>query len=211
MTARRDNLSASRRVLVPLFCCLLAIAGCKKSEIAKTNRKAPLIDACALITGQEIEAIQGSPITEAKSSGRPEGVFRVSQCYYSAAESSKSVSLILTQPDPDYRGKRTPKEFWNETFAPYLGGEDGERSSEHPSLEKGPDRRSNEEEGEEAARPQEIDGIGEAAFFAGNRFGGSLYVLKKEFILRLSLGGTDDWEIKIQKSKDLALKALERL
>ena len=45
---------------------------------------APKFDACALITKEEIEAIEGSPITDVKSSENSDGEFRVSQCFYTA-------------------------------------------------------------------------------------------------------------------------------
>src|SRR5260370_9404212 len=48
-----------------------------------------------LITNQESEAIQGSPIKDIKSSTRADEGFRVAQCFYTAAEFSKSVSVSL--------------------------------------------------------------------------------------------------------------------
>jgi hypothetical protein len=50
-----------------------------------------------LIEKAEIEAIQGSPIKETKSSARPEGDLRVSQCFYTEADFSRSVTLALFQ------------------------------------------------------------------------------------------------------------------
>jgi len=45
----------------------------------------------------------------------------------------------------------------------------------------------------------------------GNRFGGVLYVLKGSAFVSIGLGGTDEEETKLKKSKTLAQKALQRL
>ena len=78
--------------------------------------------------------------------------------------------------------------------------------------EKRDEKRSEgKEEKEESVRPKKIDGIGEQAFWISNRFGGVLYVLKGEVFISVGLGGTDDEETKLKKSKALAQKALQRL
>ena len=61
------------------------------------------------------------------------------------------------------------------------------------------------------APPKKIGGIGEEAFWSGGRFGGALYVLKGDLFIRISVGGPDNEETKIEKSKTLAQKALDRL
>ena len=156
-------------------------------------------DVCRLITSQEIEAIQGSPIKETKSSARSGTGFRVSQCFYTAAEFSKSVSLAVTQKDPDHQAKRSPKDFWEETFGRF------------DKDEKERDRASSEREEKESIPPKKIESIGEEAFWTSNRFGGILYVLKGDAFISISLGGTDNEDTKIKKSKALAQKALQRL
>ncbi len=195
-----------RNILVPLFCFLLVISpGCKRRETPKPvprisgDSNHAQIDVCGLITSQEIEAIQGSPIKETKSSERSGTGFRVSQCFYTAAEFSKSVSLAMTQKDPDHQAERSPKDFWEETFGRF------------DKDEKERDRARSESEEKESIPPKKIDGIGEEAFWASNRFGGVLYVLKGDAFISISLGGPDDEETKIQKSKTLAQKALQRL
>jgi hypothetical protein len=44
-----------------------------------------------------------------------------------------------------------------------------------------------------------------------NRFGGVLYVLKGDAFISIGLGGTDDENTKLKKSKVLAEKALAQL
>ena len=180
---------------------VLALAGCKKRETpppvprSKQESNQPQIDVCGLITDQEIEAIQGSLIKETKSSLRSDGTFRVAQCFYTAAEFSKSVSLAVMQSDPGHPTATSPKDFWKERFGRYSGEE-----KERDKAEK-----------EESVPPKKIEGIGEEAFWASNRFGGVLYVLKGDAFVSISLGGSDSEEIKLDKSKTLAQKALRRL
>jgi len=197
-------------VLVPLFCSfIVASAGCKKREtpppVPRSSQESnrAQIDVCGLITNQEIEAIQGSPIKETKSSARSDAAFLVSQCFYTATEFSKSVSLAVMQRDPGRPTTTSPKDFWKERFGRY-SGEEKERDKDKEQTER-------KEEKEESLPPKKIDGIGEEAFWASNRFGGMLYVLKGDAFISISVGGTDDEETKIKKSKALAQKVLQRL
>ena len=204
-------------VIVFLSCSLIAVcAGCKKHEatqwVSSANKESNQaeLDVCGLITKQEIEAIQRSPIKETKSSVRSDAGFRVSQCFYTAEDFSKSVSLAVTQRDPTSSGKRSVKDFWNETFGRFTGEE------KESNGDKGERERFREEarrEGEEKAfvPPKKIGGIGDDAFWSPNPVGGAIYVLKKDVFIRISVGGRDNEEGKLDKSKALARKAIDRL
>jgi hypothetical protein len=198
-----------------LLCCLFLIpVGCKKRETTRlvTSSSEPgegKLDVCSLITKEEIEAIQGSPITETKSSGHSDGGFRNSQCFYTATDFSRSVSLAVTQSDPDSPAKRSVKEFWKETFGRYTG-EQKEREGDKEKKESLRGERRKEGE-EEANPPKKINGIGDDAYWTASRVGGALYALKNDAYIRVSLGGTDTEEARIEKTKKLAAKALGRL
>jgi len=204
-------------VLVLLSCSLIAVsAGCKKDEAtqrassAKQESNRAEFDVCALITKQEIEAIQRSPIKETKSSVRSDAGFRVSQCFYTAEDFSKSVSLAVTQRDPNSSGERSVKDFWNETFGRFT---DEEKESNAGKEERERLREQPRREGEEKALipPKKIDGIGDDAFWSPNPVGGAIYVLKKDVFIRISIGGHDNEEGKLDKSKALARMAIDRL
>ncbi len=206
----RGGIASRRHVLIPLFCALIVVsAGCKKREtpppVPRSSQESnqTQTDVCRLISNQEIEAIQGSPIKETKSSARSDAAFRVSQCFYTATEFSKSVSLAVMQRDQGRSSTSSPKDFWKERFDHY-SGEEKERDKVKEETER-------KEEKEESVPPKKIDGIGDEAFWASNRFGGVLYVLKGDAFISISLGGTDDEETKLKKSKALAQKALQRL
>ena len=207
------------KIFVSLF-CLVALAGWGKAASADARAKkspsstptpsaspavaAPKFDACALITKEEIEAIEGSPITDVKSSENSDGEFRVSQCFYTAKEYARSVSLAVTQSNPNKPGNRTPKDFWKETFGRFSGGEAESEKDKKASPEP-------EREKEKSAPPKKIDGLGDEAYWLGNRMGGTLYVLKKDAFIRVAVGNADSPETMLKKAKALAEKAIPRL
>ena len=179
-----------------LFVCLITsvlaiVGGCKARRGAAITH-----DACNLLTKEEVGSVQGSPVNETKSSEHSDGVFLVSQCFYTAAEFSKSVTLALVQSDPKQGSKRSPKDFWKEKFDPY---ENEERKAQSG------------DEKEQGSAPKKIEGLGDDAYWVGNRFWGILYVLKGDAFISIGLGGTDDEETKLKKSKVLAQKALQQL
>ncbi|PYI40805.1 MAG: hypothetical protein DMF12_11940 [Verrucomicrobia bacterium] len=101
----------------------------------------------------------------------------------------------------DQQNKRSPKDFWKEKFGPYAGNEkerDGKVETKNVEKEQGP-------------APKKIGGLGDDAYWVTNRFGGMLYVLKGDAFISVGLGGTDDEETKLKKSKVLAQTALQRL
>ena len=153
-------------------------------------------DACSLVSKEEVESVQAAPVNETKTSKHSDGVFLVSQYFYTAAEFSKSVTLALVRSDPKQGSKRSPKDFWKEKFDPY--------ENEQPQIHSGGEK-------EKGPAPKKITGLGDEAYWVSNRFGGTLYVLKGDAFISIGLGGTDDEETKLKKSKVLAQKALQRL
>jgi hypothetical protein len=212
----------NKNVLVASFCFLLvAFVGCKKRETTQpTPRTAESsgaqFDTCALLTNQEIQAVMGSPIKETKSSANSGQGYRMSQCFYTAEEFSKSVSLAVTQADASSSPKRSAKDYWSATFGRFEGEEkekEKEKESEADKEKKESLREQARERGEEEERipPTKIDGIGEGAYWMGNRVGGALYVLKNDTFIRISVGGADTEDARIDKCKALAQKAVGRL
>ena len=185
----------SSKTVVTIVCPFLCLIGCNKKLVAP----GPPINACTLLESDEVEGVQGSSVTESKSSVNANRGLRVAQCYYAAKESSKSVVLTVTQRNAEHSGTPAVTSVWDEMFG-NEAGEKKEREHEH-------------EEGEEVAAPTRISDVGDEAYWTGARFGGALYVLKKDkdVFMRISVGGADTKEIKIEKSKALARKAYDRL
>jgi hypothetical protein len=204
-----------------LACVLGAMSGCDKGKEANAKKgagpgdspapSADKFDACSLLTNQEIEAVEGSPVNNTKPSANANGGLRFAQCFYTTAEFSRSVSLAVTLSDSSKGSGRSVRQFWEDTFGKY----EKEKKPADPDAdkEKRESLREQKREGEEneGTPPKKISGVGDDAYWAGNRVGGALYVLKKEVLIRISVGGPDPEQGKIDKCKALAEKALKRL
>lgn len=173
------------------------LASCGKPSATSRPQPTKTVDPCTLLTREEVEAVQKSKVTDTKSSERLDGAFRVAQCFYTTAEFNKSINVALMQNHPTNTKGRTAREFWRETFEE--GGEKREKEG-----------REEEEEGERTP-PKKVDGLGDDARWAANRFGGILYVLKGDAFISISIGGTDSEEVKIDKCKALAEKVVPRM
>jgi hypothetical protein len=145
-------------------------------------------DACALLTRAEIRRVQGAEPAEAKASERQAAGLAVRQCFYALPDFSRSVSLEVTR-GPNVR------ELWKKRF------EREERAA-------GKDREPEEEDEE---RPERVRGLGDEAFWTGNPRLGGLYVLRKDAMLRLSVGGNDAKAKKLRRLTALARLALRRM
>jgi hypothetical protein len=161
---------------------------------AETATAKPSVDACALISGQEIESVQGESVKETKLSGQSTGGFTISQCFFTLPTFTNSISLMVAQKG-EGTDARDPKDFWRSTF--------------HDKKEKAGERKKGEEK-EESAPPQRVSGIGDEAFWLGNQVSGALYVLKGNSYVRISIGGPSN-EASKRRSKTLAQKAIARL
>jgi hypothetical protein len=150
-----------------------------------TDRKAAF-DACALIKASEVGVVQNDKITATKSSSRLNGTFAVSQCFYTAANFVNSVSLEVNQRMPDDSRRDSVLQFWTQQFRQ---ARDNRKS----------------------VKPKLIPGIGDEAYWVGSSKMGVLYILKRDRYFRVSVGGSDAEEVKLQKSKKLAGYALKRL
>ncbi len=204
-----------------IFCLcslLLSLTDCEKASVSsKTSPPAPSpsvsrqklsgapgfetgparFDVCGLLRKEEIQAIAGSAITQSNGSGRSNGGLRISQCVYIPSQPSQSVSLVVTQTESSANQKRTAKEFWLERFGRYQEHKEGKRE----------EAEEKEEEEREGRPPRKIEGLGEEAFWTA----GSLYVLEKDAFIRVSVGGPESEETKLNQSKALAAIALKRL
>jgi hypothetical protein len=201
------------RVVFACVFLLVLLTSCKPSAPAplsnssqpspRSARPTEKIEACALITKEEVGAVQGTIISNTASSESASADYLMTQCYYASIGPNLSVSLAINQADPKNPSSTSVREYWRQTFGRFY-----KEGSEKETREKG---RVGEGQREETGPPKRIDGIGEEAFWSGNRFGGALYVLKGDVFIRVSVGGPDTEETKIEKSKTLAQKALGRL
>lgn len=177
---------------------------------------------CALLSAEELKEVQGEAPTGAQGSEHAAGALSMSQCFYRLPTFDKSVSLEVV------RGEAAAlKEYWRKQFHPEaVEARERERElkekreREHEEelkreREAGKVREGGvkEEEGgdEEDSRPQRVPGLGEEAYFTGNRESATLQVLKGGAVLRLSVGGEEERPAKLKRAAALAAKALKRL
>ena len=228
-----------RHMRLLLCCLLLAVAGCSRSteptavtipqpatpqttaaaaspanpdlaaaSVAPEASKSKL-DACALLTSKDLQSVQGEAPKETTPSTRSDGGFIISQCFYTLPTSTNSVSLLVAQRGESV-GARDPKEFWKETF--HREDESEKERAKEKAKDKDKDRtpaRGKEEE--ETAPPEKIAGVGDDAYWTGNRVGGALYALQGNTYIRISVGGPGDQAAKIKKAKALTQIILKRL
>ena len=181
-----------------LASAILVLACAASAPIAAA---AGSFDACSLLTSAEIRAVQGRPVESTKASQPERGRFAVSQCFYTLAPFSKSISLEVTRPRPGE--KERPRDYWKQLFA-RAGRKETDRDRETKSPEK--------EEGEKrSSPPRRVRAVGDDAYWVGPPIVGSLYVLAGDSYLRISVGGPDMEEVKIAKLSRLARKAVRRL
>jgi hypothetical protein len=187
-----QNPSWYLRVLLTVgtMCAIAALAATPDSP-----HKA--VDACALVSPSAIEKIADEPVKNMKGSVGKGGSVIVAQCLYSLPTFSNSVSLTLTLADPAALNRPGPRELWEERF--------------HEEAE--PDKaaaHTREEQEEEAARPVPVLELGDEAYWVRS-FVGTLYVLKGNAFLRISMGGKQDDSERLTKARMLAADALNRL
>jgi hypothetical protein len=193
------------------FCLSLSLAACSKKTTPsltetppqKSTSPAPAstpanavtsknhLDACSLLTGPEIEGIQGAAPVDTKPSVNSHGGLTVSQCYFLLPVAANSIVVTVTQKS-DGPGGSNPKEAWEKIF-----------HEEHENAER--------EEEKESLKPQKIPDLGDEAYWTPQRFGGVLYALKGNSYISISVGGAGDQASKLQKSKSLAELILKRL
>jgi hypothetical protein len=118
-----------------------------------------------LITKEEVGAVQGTIISNTASSESASGDYLMTQCYYASIGPNLSVSLAINQTDPKNPSGASVREYWRQTFGRFY-----KEGSEEEITKKG---RVGEGKREQPGPPKRIDGIGEEAFWSGNRFGGA--------------------------------------
>lgn len=166
-------------------------------------------NACTLLTNEEVGEVQGSPVKDTKSSERSSQGVTVAQCFYTTTEFSRSINLSVTRRDASASGSRGPRDLWHDSFGRFSSGEheaEEDHDAPKPSGREGGER----EREKESKPPLKVEGLGEEAFWTSG-IGGTLYVLKGEAFIRISIGGPDKDEAKLNQAKALAAKAIDRL
>jgi hypothetical protein len=204
----RTTLSSA--LFISFLLTTLGCAALRNAESRTGNQNAAR--ACSLITSAEMEAVLGEPYRETRGNDRGGGGVSVSHCVYVLPTYSKSVSLDVTRNDLSSGSKDGIQKFWETRFRRATADEDEHEKEREEAEERGEHGTPGQErEEEEAAKPRAVSGVGDEAFWVGNGRKGSLYVLSKDAVVIISLGGGEDESVKIKKSAVLAQQALKRL
>lgn len=169
-----------------------SVAGEAKPEAHADNKATviPALDACGLIEKSEIESMQGAKLQRITPGKRDAAPLAISQCYYTvfSTDGTKdlSVHLEVTRNDQSSANQDAVGNLWREKFQ----GAKGTKKME---------------------KPKPVPHVGDGAYWAGNNKSGALYVFKNDQLVRISIGGADDEATKVQKTKTLAEKVLQRL
>ena len=95
-----------------------------------------------------------------------------SQCVFGTS-TARSVSLTVTRANPAGGSTLSPRAYWRQQF------------------------HRDEHEKERDTEARLIAGVGEEAYWTGNRFAGALYALRGDMFLRISVGGIRDEQARV--------------
>jgi hypothetical protein len=178
--------------------------------IAATRPAAPdaaRLDACALLTRDEVAAVQGEPVRETRSHRQTSGgVLRLS-CFYTLPTFSRSVSFELAVDAGQPSGGDAARQLWSQRFVDRRSAPAREAEGR---MEADADERRGKEEGE-GGSPLAVEDVGEQAYWVGSPLSGALYVLQGDAVVRISIGGSEPVRQRIDRARWLAEKAVARL
>jgi hypothetical protein len=177
-------------VVVGLVCAAVMVFGAAASGAATSVRAAgagPPVDGCGLLSDEDIRKVHGQPVHQRVPSAPPARRFSVSQCVYRTADQTHSISVAVTAPLAA-APPGTVRAYWKERFVP---------SSAGVSRKEEP--------------PRAVSGIGDEAYWVGDRIAGAMYILKGDVIVRLSVGGIREEAPRLERTKALAHRIVERL
>jgi hypothetical protein len=222
----RTRLLRSRPVNIKMrfiiFCCFFLIGNACQQQRAEPQGNSPKLsssvsptptvtsDPCELLKNDEIQSVQGPALKTKHPSSVTQQGYRTLQCLYQTEDINRSVSVSVTEADPDDPQRYSVKALWKKMFAKKSKTEK-EREERDSERQRSPLADKEEEEEESAAPPKRVNGLGDDAYWVAAKYGGVLYVLKNERFIRISVGGRDDLTTKLRSSTTLARMALSRL
>jgi hypothetical protein len=157
-------------------------------RIASPTMKTPqqehtsAFNACSLLTPAQVQSIQSEPVTTKVSSQPSE--FQVYHCFYAAPHVKNSVSVQVIRGSATHTSIR---DFWNGKF--HAAPQERQPAGAHDAS---PGRAIERDEEEQTSGVlEEIEGVGDEAYWTASPVASALYVLNGSEILRISVGGND--------------------
>ena len=150
-------------------------------------------DPCRLLAAEDIQTVQGSVLKDRKGSSERVTSLEYRQCFFTAADFVRSVSLtVITASESAPAG--ATRAYWEKTFRP--------APKAAPTSGRIPRKKD---------PPRPIEGLGGESFWTGDPRTGALYVMDGDVVLRISIGGVADEDERLRRSVALARTALRRL
>ena len=143
----------------------------------------------------------------------------MSQCFYRLPTFNRSVSLEVVRAEPGAQAPDAVRQYWRQKFQSDAGegrgrerrererGEELEREKASGQVREG--GHPEKERGGEETRTRRVSGVGEEAYWSGSETDAALFVLKKDTIISVSVGGPEGETGKIKKAKALVQKVLK--
>ncbi|HEV3468377.1 MAG TPA: hypothetical protein VG148_03595 [Pyrinomonadaceae bacterium] len=158
-------------------------AGADAAQASKSDA-----DVCGLLQNSEVEAVQGGKVSAARPVSLTRGPLAVAQCHYTVTAPERpgqNLGVLLEVRRPAAGDAKALGEEWQKL--------------------------RDKKENKRSERPRAVEGLGGEAFWVGSEKLGALYVLAHDRLIYVSVGGPPDSVPKLERSKQLALKALARL
>ncbi len=160
------------------------------------------IDVCKLLSMSQIEQLQSARVTSTRGSAHDNGDLTSSICFFTTNPFSHSVSLqVISHSPSDRLGIR---EYWKEKF--------DSRSQRAEKRETAEERQVSELEQKDGSKPpRAVGNLGDEAYWVDTGRDRALYTLKRDYIMRCSVGGKTDQDKKLANCTKLVQSALIKL
>jgi len=193
-----------------ITCLLLVIAcsslgvGCRtQASTAQIDQRS---DACSLLPADVVGSIQGEKVVQAEPSQSSRGDLSSRRCFYRTENFNRSVDVeVIAGADRS----EALSEFWNKRFHSMHKTEEEEESERASSKGSSPTDREQEDEHAKAS-PAPVSGLGDEAFWVSNQLNSTLYVLQSGNVVRVSIGGPDDANAKLERARAIVEKVFAR-
>lgn len=181
---------------------------------------------CRLLSAADIRAAQGEEPSDAQGTEHLLEGLTMSQCFYRLPTFTKSVVLEVTRATPGAPAGAVG-EFWRRRFGPDAlrerereqglreelkrqREEELKRAQESGQTREGGRKRKEPKAGVETT-PERVPGVGDEAYWTGNRMTVTLSALKKGAAVSVTVGGPEEHPAKVRRAADLARKVLKQL
>lgn len=181
---------------------------------------------CRLLSAADIREAQGEEPTDAQGTEHSAQAVASSQCLYRLPTFTKSVVLEVFRPTPDAPAGALD-EFWRRSFsADAIKGREREnelreelkrrreeavKSAQESGQSREGGRKMKEPKAGVETPPRRVPGVGDEAYWTGNRMTVTLSARKKDAAVSLTVGGPDEHPLKVRKAAELARKVLKQL